>query len=89
LYDHLFSKPDPEEGGDYLANLNPKSLELLTGCKIEPSVANMAPATRCQFERLGYFCTDIRDSRPGKLVFNRAVTLVDTWAKIEKGQKAR
>jgi glutaminyl-tRNA synthetase len=87
LYDHLFSKPDPEEGGNYLANLNPKSLEVLTDCKLERSLANPAPGATFQFERLGYFCADFRDTRPGKPVFNRAVTLMDTWAKIEKGRK--
>ncbi len=89
LYDHLFAKPDPDdapEGQTFLANLNPKSLEVLTGCKLEPSVAGSAVGTTVQFERLGYFCVD-RDSAPGKLVFNRAVTLRDTWAKIEKKGK--
>jgi glutaminyl-tRNA synthetase len=89
LYDHLFNKPEPDEGGDYLGNLNPKSFEFLSGCKLEPSLASAAAGSKCQFERLGYFCADIRDSKPGKPVFNRAVTLADTWAKIEKGQKAR
>jgi glutaminyl-tRNA synthetase len=86
LYDHLFAKPDPDdvpEGQDYRANLNPKSLEVLTGCKLEPSLASAKIGDRLQFERLGYFCVD-KDSAPGKLVFNRAVTLRDTWAKIEK-----
>ena len=89
LYDHLFAKPDPDdvpEGQTFLANLNPKSLEVLTGCKLEPSVAGSAVGKTFQFERLGYFCVD-RDSTPGKLVFNRAVTLRDTWAKIEKKGK--
>src|SRR5262245_14403659 len=86
LYDHLFTKPDPDEvpeGQDYRTNLNPKSLEVLTGCKLEPSLASTAVGNRYQFERLGYFSVD-KDSAPGKLVFNRAVTLRDTWAKIEK-----
>jgi glutaminyl-tRNA synthetase len=87
LYDHLFAKPEPEEGGDYLANLNPKSLEVLKDCKLEPSLAGAAPGSRYQFERLGYFSVDSRDSKQGQLVFNRAVTLADTWAKIEKGQR--
>jgi glutaminyl-tRNA synthetase len=88
LYDHLFTKPDPDdvaEGETYLANLNPKSLEVLTA-KLEPSLATAPVGSRCQFERLGYFCVD-KDSTPGKLVFNRAVTLRDTWAKIEKKKK--
>ena len=86
LYDHLFVKPDPDdvpEGQDYRVNLNPKSLEVLTGCKLEPGLAGAPVGSRFQFERLGYFCVD-KDSSPGKLVFNRAVTLRDTWAKIEK-----
>jgi glutaminyl-tRNA synthetase len=88
LYDHLFNKPNPdavEEGQSFLANLNPKSLEVLPRCYIEPSVKGAAVGSRFQFERLGYFSVD-KDSAPGKLVFNRAVTLADTWAKIEKAQ---
>ncbi len=91
LYDHLFTKPDPDdvpEGQDYRANLNPNSLEVLTGGKLEPSLAAAGVGTRYQFERLGYFCVD-RDSTPGKLVFNRSVTLRDTWAKIEKAQQKK
>jgi glutaminyl-tRNA synthetase len=90
LYDHLFTKENPnevEEGKDFTAYLNPGSLEVLNGCKLEPSLANAAPASRCQFERLGYFCVDSRDSSPESLVFNRTVTLRDTWAKILKAQK--
>jgi len=88
LYDNLFTKENPnetEEGQDFTANLNPHSLEVLTDCKLEPSLANAAVGSRYQFERLGYFCVD-PDSSPGKLVFNRTVALKDTWAKIEKGQ---
>jgi glutaminyl-tRNA synthetase len=89
LYDHLFTKANPDDvpdGQDYRVNLNPKSLEVLGGCKLEPSLANAAVGSRYQFERLGYFCVD-KDSAPGKLVFNRSVTLRDTWAKIEKKKK--
>ena len=89
LYDHLFLKPDPDdvpEGQNYLANLNPKSLEVLKGCRLEPSLAAAAPGNRYQFERQGYFAVD-KDSRRGELVFNRTVSLTDTWAKIEKAQK--
>jgi glutaminyl-tRNA synthetase len=89
LYDHLFTKPDPDdvpEGQDYRANLNPHSLETLTGCKLEPGLADAGPGTRYQFERLGYFCVEPVDSAKGALVFNRTVTLRDTWAKIEKGR---
>ncbi len=90
LYDHLFTKPDPDdvpEGQDYRANLNPQSLEVLKGAKLEPSLANAAPGSQYQFERLGYFNVDPVDSKPGALVFNRSVTLRDTWAKIEKAQQ--
>jgi glutaminyl-tRNA synthetase len=86
LYDHLFARPDPEtveEGEDFCSNLNPNSLEIVTGCRVEPSLATAERGARCQFERLGYFCVD-PDSTPGNLVFNRTVTLRDTWAKIEK-----
>jgi glutaminyl-tRNA synthetase len=82
LYDHLFCKPDPEEGGNYLANLNPDSLRVVDAW-IEPSVAGAEPGTRYQFERVGYFCVD-PDSTPERLVFNRTVTLRDSWAKIAK-----
>jgi glutaminyl-tRNA synthetase len=89
LYQHLFTGPDPEdvpEGADWRANLNPDSLQVVTGCKVEPSLAGAAPGTRCQFLRQGYFCVD-PDSSGAGLVFNRTVTLKDTWAKIEKGAK--
>jgi glutaminyl-tRNA synthetase len=91
LYDHLFLKPDPEdveEGADFTANLNPDSLEVLTSCRVEPSLAGAAPGSRCQFERQGYFCVD-PDSSDGNLVFNRTVALRDTWAKIEKAMKRK
>jgi glutaminyl-tRNA synthetase len=90
LYDHLFLKPDPDDvepGGSYLDNLNPNSL-VVTTCYIEPSVRGAEPGTRYQFERLGYFCVD-PDSTPEKLVFNRTVTLKDTWAKVEKAMKSK
>jgi glutaminyl-tRNA synthetase len=89
VYENLFSKEDPnqtEEGQDFTANLNPNSLEALTECKLEPSLANAAVGNRFQFERLGYFCVD-PESTPGKLVFNRTVALKDTWAKVEKKTK--
>jgi glutaminyl-tRNA synthetase len=91
LYDQLFLKSDPddvEEGADFTANLNPNSLEVLTGCRVEPGLAGGAPGSRYQFERQGYFCVD-PDSRDGQLVFNRTVALRDTWAKIEKAMKKR
>ncbi|HKE86252.1 MAG TPA: glutamine--tRNA ligase/YqeY domain fusion protein [Vicinamibacterales bacterium] len=83
LYDRLFRSEDPAAGRDPLDDLNPASLEVLTHCKVEPSLASAAPGTRFQFERQGYFCVD-PDSRPGAPVFNRTVTLKDTWAKINK-----
>ncbi|HEY3416799.1 MAG TPA: glutamine--tRNA ligase, partial [Armatimonadota bacterium] len=86
LYDNLFSKPDPEEAGeDFLSNINPDSLETLTS-RIEPSITGAKPGDRYQFERMGYFCVDL-DTTPERLVFNRTVTLRDTWAKIEKAMK--
>jgi glutaminyl-tRNA synthetase len=84
LYDRLFQSADPDaSGGDPLAQLNPHSLERLTEVMIEPSLADASVGARYQFERTGYFCVD-PDSRPGAPVFNRTVTLKDTWAKIEK-----
>src|SRR5271165_7079282 len=86
IYDTLFSKENPsevEEGQDFTANLNPNSLEVIASAKLEPSLANAAVGSRCQFERLGYFCVDL-DSKAGRLVFNRTVALKDTWAKVEK-----
>jgi len=88
LYDRLFLKEDPEdvvEGQDFLASLNPNSLQLLTGCWVEPGLAQVKAGTIYQFERQGYFCVD-PDSANGTLAFNRAVSLKDEWAKIEKAQ---
>ncbi len=90
LYDHLFIKADQndtEEGKDFKSNINPKSLVRLKSCCVEPSLANAPAGNRYQFERQGYFCLD-PDSSAGKLVFNRTVTLRDTWAKIEKTHKS-
>ncbi|MEQ1948205.1 MAG: glutamine--tRNA ligase/YqeY domain fusion protein [Bryobacteraceae bacterium] len=89
LYETLFTKEDPndvEEGQDFTANINPNSLEAVSGCKLEPSLAGAKPLEGFQFERLGYFCVD-KNSKPGAPVFNRTVTLKDTWAKIEKKAK--
>ncbi|MHC4267662.1 MAG: glutamine--tRNA ligase/YqeY domain fusion protein [Planctomycetota bacterium] len=86
LYDHLFIKERPEEleeGEDFKSNLNPQSVEVLSNCMIEPSLKDARHLTRFQFERLGYFCVDA-DTTADKLVFNRTVTLRDTWAKIQK-----
>jgi glutaminyl-tRNA synthetase len=85
LYDHLFNVPVPSND-DFTANLNPSSLEVIAAAQAEPSLANLPVGAKVQFERLGYFSVD-KDSSPGKLVFNRAVTLADTWAKIEKKGK--
>ncbi len=90
LYENLFATENPgdvPEGQDFTVNLNPNSLEILTGAKLEPSLASAKPGDRYQFERLGYFCADL-DSKPGALVFNRTVPLRDTWAKIEKREKS-
>lgn len=89
LYNHLFIRPDPEqveEGSDWKSSLNPNSLVTLASCRVEPSLAGAEPGSRYQFERLGYFCVDT-DSSDGRMIFNRTVTLRDTWAKIEKAQK--
>lgn len=81
LYDRLFKSPNPEKnetGGGFLDDLNPESLVVLKGCRAEPSLAQATLADRFQFEREGYFCLD-KDSREGALVFNRTVTLRDSW----------
>jgi glutaminyl-tRNA synthetase len=91
LYDNLFTRENPgddSEGLDFTAYLNPNSLEVLTACKLEPSLLGATPGSRYQFERLGYFCVD-PDSAPGRPVFNRTVALRDAWAKIEKAQKEK
>jgi glutaminyl-tRNA synthetase len=90
LYETLFTKRDPselEEGEDWKANLNPRSLEIVPGAMAEPSLAAARPGDRFQFERLGYFCVDAPCSRPGAPVFNRTVTLRDSWANIIKSGK--
>jgi glutaminyl-tRNA synthetase len=83
LYDYLFTQPNPDEADDFTSVLNPNSLQMLTGCKVEPSLAGAKAGSKFQFERQGYFCVD-PDSNAGRLVFNRAASLKDTWAKIEK-----
>jgi glutaminyl-tRNA synthetase len=90
LYDHLFTKPNPDEvadGQDFTVNINPNSLETLSSSRLEPSLAGAAPDSFYQFERQGYFCVEAKDSSPAHLVFNRTVTLRDTWAKIEKKEE--
>jgi len=91
LYDRLLTKAAPddvEEGTDFKSNLNPNSLETLTSCRVESSLADAAPGSRYQFLRKGYFCVAL-DSSDGKLVFNRTVPLRDTWAKIQRGQQPK
>jgi glutaminyl-tRNA synthetase len=92
LYDSLFVKSNPEDdkgedGADFKSCQNPESLERLTGCQVEPGLAGAAPEGYYQFLRQGYFCVDTKDSSATRLVFNRTVSLRDTWAKIEKAQK--
>jgi glutaminyl-tRNA synthetase len=87
LYSHLFTRENPaaaEEGEDFTTYINPESLEILSGCRLEPNLADAQPESIYQFERLGYFCADRHDCTEGRLVFNRSVTLRDAWAKIQK-----
>src|SRR5262249_41585370 len=90
IYDNLFTRENPSEtaeGQDFTANLNPNSLEVIEGAKVEPGLRGAGPLAQYQFERLGYFCVD-QDSTPEHPVFNRTLPLRDTWAKIEKREKA-
>jgi len=92
LYEHLFLKENPnevEDGKDFTDYINPNSLKKLTNCMVEPGLAASKPGDRFQFERLGYFCVDAKDSAEGSLVLNRTVTLRDTWAKILKAQQQK
>ncbi|MEN8806713.1 MAG: glutamine--tRNA ligase/YqeY domain fusion protein [Desulfobacterales bacterium] len=92
LYENLFTRENPndvEEGKDFTGHINPDSLEVLTACRVEPSLAAAPPGSRYQFLRLGYFCVDTRHATARKPVFNRTVTLKDTWAKIDKAQKQK
>jgi glutaminyl-tRNA synthetase len=92
LYDRLFRVPNPmaaEEGGDFTDYLNPESLEVLEEVPMEPALMEAEPGQPLQFERVGYFCVDSEDSRPGSPVFNRTVPLRDTWRKIEKALKQK
>jgi glutaminyl-tRNA synthetase len=87
LYSHLFTRENPaaaEEGEDFTTYINPESIEILSGCRLEPNLADAQPESIYQFERLGYFCADRHDCTEGRLVFNRSVTLRDAWAKIQK-----
>ena len=93
LYDRLFSHPCPDRSGEqgkgFMDYLNPDSLQVKTGCMLEPSLRQAEPGQVFQFERVGYFCVDTKDSLPGRPVFNRTATLRDTWAKIEKRLRAQ
>jgi glutaminyl-tRNA synthetase len=86
LYDRLFTVENPagEKDSDFEECINPDSLQVLSNCYVEPSLKSAVPGSRHQFERLGYFCADVEDSSDKHLVFNRTVTLRDTWAKIAK-----
>lgn len=87
LYDHLFTKEDPEdveEGGDWLSNVNPDSLTVVSNAKVEPAMADDQPGVPLQFERIAYFVRDILDNASGQAVFNRTVTLRDSWAKVQQ-----
>jgi glutaminyl-tRNA synthetase len=84
LYDTLFTVPKPDEAPDFKSVINPRSLEVVRGAKVEPALAEAAPEDHVQFERVGYFVADWKDHAPGRPVFNRSVALRDTWAKIEK-----
>jgi glutaminyl-tRNA synthetase len=87
LYEYLFTKADPydfPEGGSFTDNINPESLQVLKGAKLEPSLKDAEPRESFQFMRQGYFCVDSEDSKTGALVFNRTISLVDTWAKLQK-----
>lgn len=89
LYDHLFTSERPDDDDDFMTTLNPRSLQVVSNAKIEPSLADASPGQRFQFERLGYFVVD-PDSKPGDLVFNRTVTLRDSWKKfVDRGGKSR
>jgi glutaminyl-tRNA synthetase len=90
LYDRLFAKENPDDEKDGArSHLNPNSLQALTSCRIEPSLAGARPGSRYQFERLGYFCVDSVDSSEERLVFNRTVPLRDPWARIERAQQTK
>ncbi|MGH6944588.1 MAG: glutamine--tRNA ligase, partial [Geminicoccaceae bacterium] len=82
LYEPLFTSPAPGTDGDFLDDLNPRSLETLSGCLVEPQLADAVPGEAVQFERQGYFCLD-PDATPGRLIFNRTVALRDSWAKLQ------
>jgi glutaminyl-tRNA synthetase len=86
IFDRLFTNPDPEASGDFIADLNPDSQQILTICIVEPSLRDTQPGDKFQFERMGYFCVDDQ-SKPDKLIFNRTVSLRDTWSKNQEASK--
>jgi glutaminyl-tRNA synthetase len=91
LYDYLFAKADPydvPEGGDFTDNINPDSLQVVKNAKLEPSLKTAQPGEPFQFMRQGYFCVDSVDSQPDTMVFNRTISLVDTWAKLQKQRRS-
>jgi len=88
LYERLFNAEFPGRDGDFLSQINPESLETLTGCQVEASLAQAAPEDRFQFERLGYFCADRFDHAAHRLVFNRTVTLRDSWSRAVQEKSA-
>ena len=87
LYDRLYSVPNPGRDGDFKKDINIDSLQVLTDCKVEPSLKDADPSVTVQFERQGYFCVDFVDSSPAHLIFNRTVALRDSWKKIENRQQ--
>ncbi|MDO9264314.1 MAG: glutamine--tRNA ligase, partial [Desulfosalsimonadaceae bacterium] len=87
LYESLFSIENPAAEEDFKNSLNGNSVQILRNCKVEPSLGDAQPGFRCQFERLGYFCADAKDSSPDNLVFNQIATLKDMWAKVRKKEK--
>ena len=92
LYDRLFQIANPsgeKDGADFTTYLNPSSLETLSSSRVEPSLSGASAGSRYQFERLGYFCVDSVDSSDGALVFNRTVTLRDSWAKIANKEESK
>ncbi len=92
LYDRLFTHENPatvKDESEYRALINPDSLQILRNCMLEPGLSEIEPGVRLQFERLGYFVKDVKDSTPERPVFNRTVTLKDSWARIERIMKGR
>ncbi|MEY2986605.1 MAG: glutaminyl-tRNA synthetase, partial [Pseudomonadota bacterium] len=83
LYDRLFTVPNPSDADDWKSSLNPSSLEIVDFARVEQSLADSRPMSRYQFERVGYFCVDEQGAQPSAKVFNRVITLRDSWAKSQ------